>query len=294
MLFGNAIHIAADRDDSSLRFAIRTSKGITLSVFYPIQLSKNRLPPKGPSFCRTLRSVSSGMFPNAYRTSNPFRLTRTPVTSRVLGLERTKLPGPRSAADAPRTEVTEPGEPLFQPAILHKSLCTLALDHLAFREPPSRTGTPDNDSPPDRIPGMAGPAIGLVRCLVALTRWFIGLMRFRIRPCDFASGTCDLASDPCDLASDPCDLASGPCDLASDPCDLASGPCDFASGPCDFASGKCDLASDPCDLASDPCDLASGPCDFASGPCDLASDPCDLASGPCDFASDSCDVPSDS
>src|SRR5258708_6061963 len=53
-----------------MRFAIRISKGITLSCCYPIQLSRNRRPRKGGNPARPSRPCQAGSF--HLREANPF------------------------------------------------------------------------------------------------------------------------------------------------------------------------------------------------------------------------------
>ena len=139
--------------DSSLRFAIRTSKGITLSVFYPIQLSKNRHRQKGRHSAGPLRSVSSGMFPDAsaHRTHSVwlgFSGDTTCVSEKHLGKNELQ-PGPRILDRAvARVKLCDGNCYNFQGAIviptirlaagLHNSLCRLALATHSQPLPPQR------------------------------------------------------------------------------------------------------------------------------------------------------------
>jgi hypothetical protein len=87
-LFGYAI-CSFERPQISMRFAIRISKGITLSCCYPIQLSRNRRPRKGRQSCQTLTFVSSGLVPIPV---DPTRLTRTRSLTRFAAWKRSAGP----------------------------------------------------------------------------------------------------------------------------------------------------------------------------------------------------------
>ncbi|MEA2236234.1 MAG: hypothetical protein QOC81_958 [Thermoanaerobaculia bacterium] len=69
-----------------MRFAIRISKGITLSCCYPIQLSRNRRPRKGGNPARPPRPCQAGCF-QVRSEPNPFDAD-TP-TARICYWERT-------------------------------------------------------------------------------------------------------------------------------------------------------------------------------------------------------------
>jgi len=92
-----------------------------LSACYPIQLSKNRHPPKGPRFSpnplvRVKRNVSRRL-----PRMNPFRLTRTRLPCYVWWIEKIEqpeepriLPAARHAVNfAPGMSVTDPHHRLF-------------------------------------------------------------------------------------------------------------------------------------------------------------------------------------
>ncbi len=103
-----------------MRFAIRISKGITLSCCYPIQLSRNRRPRKGGNPARPSRPCQAGSF--HLREANPFDAD-TP-TARSCYWER-------SAEKLLRLPLAGTGDYMFRP-----SLCQLPQVSLTT---PSRT-----------------------------------------------------------------------------------------------------------------------------------------------------------
>lgn len=168
---------------------------------YPIQLSKNRRPSKGPTSCQTLPSVSSGNVPFASRRPNCFRLLRTLRLTLVLWLERSetaglqgqRILGPtrRTVNFAPGTVTTLcprrlfptsapvcrlPGAPYrqnhSQPSApppyswpnLHKLLCSQALDAISK----SRFAASDPAQPHATTPYSAVPAPPNLLCSQAL------------------------------------------------------------------------------------------------------------------------------
>jgi hypothetical protein len=91
-LFGYAI-CSFERPQISMRFAIRISKGITLSLLLSYSVVKEPTSAKGRQSCQTPTSVSSGLVPFPM---NPTRLTRTRLLSRICFLE--KISGPELLA----------------------------------------------------------------------------------------------------------------------------------------------------------------------------------------------------
>ena len=109
-LFGYDLHaLSNEQTVISMRFAIRISKGITLSCCYPIQLSRNRRPRKGGNPARPSRPCQAGSF--QLPEANPFDAD-TP-TARICCWER-------SAEKLLRLPLAGTGDCMFRP-----SLCQL-------------------------------------------------------------------------------------------------------------------------------------------------------------------------
>jgi hypothetical protein len=87
-LFGYAIY-SFERPQISMRFAIRISKGITLSLLLSYSVVKEPTSAKGRQSCQTPTSVSSGLVPFPV---NPTRLMRTPLLSLIAAWKRSAGP----------------------------------------------------------------------------------------------------------------------------------------------------------------------------------------------------------
>jgi hypothetical protein len=121
-----------------MRFAIRISKGITLSCCYPIQLSRNRRPRKGGNPARPSRPCQAGSF--QLREANPFDAD-TPTT-RICYWERSAGEVTTSAACRDRGLYVPAFALSTTASIAHNSVTNLAIplreDRFRTRSPLSR------------------------------------------------------------------------------------------------------------------------------------------------------------